>query len=645
MELGLALALALTAANAPYVEVRSSRGALDGPSGGPTGLPVWDGLALAVEVHNHLDVPVHSLILDIALVERLGTETVPIPGWSFRDVAVEATLSPAQSTVLELSRPLPARRRALSAESVAYDVSIRSYRVDRPNLRRAFRLLGSAHASDQRAALVSFEANRGPAPPEVLDGLLGRLERLPASPSATDALRMLLAVRAAGALREARAVPTLLALPDRLDREVWGRAVLDLASRMVVASGPEDPRLLVLPRWARRVATLLRVNAKDAVEEATRDAVRRIGDPAVPALVRASAGRARPARRAAKILARMGRASPSLQLDLPSADDRQAIMQIFGLRKQTSAIPALVETLVSPRTSRDRSAAERALEAIGAPTLPALAEALGSTGDRVRQLLRRLAARYPEALARLARSRFEFDPTPFRRPEALVDAIAERSLWDRRTRLENEIQDAIGLGASGAYRAAIERLDAVYDEDPELYLRNADPIARLYVARAEKLLERGDFDAALAALAEGRTVKPLPEIDMRMTDAHAALARGFLSIGHIDTARQHLDAIPVPGRADVTSLQADWYESATRTALSEGRIGEARRWVDRARSLTPDRIGVRLLDRRVMLAEHLAEVLVLTLSAPALALVLAIAVRRRMERWRLERLARDLDRG
>lgn len=639
-----ALLLAATLATpAPYVEVRASRGVLDGPGGGPAGLPVWDRLRLEVDVQNHLDVAVSQVVLDVVLMERLGAETVPIPGWSFLEVPVETDLAPTQLTTLTLAPALPARRRALAAENVAYDVRIRSYRVSRPNPRRAFQLLGSTHASDQRAALASFESDPAtPLPDEVLDELLELLDGLPNTPSATDALRMLMAVRATGILGDPKAVPALLALPDRLDREVWGRALLALASRMVVASGAEDPRLLVLPRWARRVATLLRVNARDAVEEVTREAVRRIGVRAVPALVRATGGRRF---RAEKILARMGRATTSLQLDLPRAEDRRAVMRIFAVRKQASAVPALIERMVSPRTRLDAPDAERALEAIGESALPALAEALGIHGDRVVPILRRLGARYPRALAEVARNRFQFDPTPFSSAAALVDAIAERSLFDRRTRLETEVQDAIGLGAEGAYRAALERLDAVYAEDPELYLRNADPIARLYVARAEKLLERGDYDAALAVLADGRSVKPLPETDMRMTDAYAALAGGYLQLGgrHLETARRHLEEAPVPQRADVASLWVRWYDAATRRALSRGRIGEARRFVDRARGLAPARIDLRILDRRVMLAEHLAEVLVLALTIPALVLAAAVFIRRRLERWRLERLAREID--
>lgn len=648
-------ALALAASPA-YVEVRSRAGALTG-EGGRT--PRWDGLKLSLEVDNQLEVSVSDLIVDVALVEGGSEVPRPIPGWTFRDVALETPMPAEAVTVVDLVTPLPARRRSPPAVDLAYDVRIRAYRVDAPSLELAFRLLASSHASDQRAGLDSFS----PAPdwpshraPELADAIAEALAGLPAAPSATDALRMLLAVRAAGALGSPRTVEGLLRLPDRLDREVWGRAVLELASQMVVASAPDDPRIRVLPRWARQVSTLLRVNARDAVAEVVREAILRIGARAVPALVRASGGAGTPAprrsrvtaRRAARLLERMGRATPGQQLRLRDPEARRSVMAIFAATGRADAVPALVQVLVeanrsSTRGEADALAAERALESLGPIAIPGLSETLGAADDAVRPVLRRIGHRHPEALAAAARTHFDFDPSPYPRVEDLVDAIAERSQFDRRSRLEGEIAEAMALGAKSAYRAALSRLDAVYAEDPELYLRNADPIARIYVALAETLLDRGDFTAALTVLAEGQSVRRLPEAEMRMTDAHVALARGYLSLGHLERAKQALHAAPVQSRADVIELRIDWYEDAANRALSAGQVGDARRFVDQARSLAPSRLGLRLLERRVSLAEHLSEALVLALTLPAMLLAVVLWVRRQLERRRVEALARALD--
>ncbi|MEO1232687.1 MAG: hypothetical protein AAFZ18_27705 [Myxococcota bacterium] len=652
---GLASVVALVLAAPPaYVEVRSSAGALTGEGGRP---PRWDGLRLELELENRLGVSVSDVIVDVALVESGGESPRAIPGWTFRDQALEAILLPQAVTRVDLVTTLPARRRSPAAEDLAYDAQIQAYRVDAPNLELAFMLLASSRPSDQRAALDSFHPDEEwPAArsAEIGAALARALATLPRSPSATDALRMLLAVRSAGILGSARPVEVLLHLPDRLEREVWGRAVLELASQMVVASAPNDPRLRVLPRWARQVSTLLRVNARDAVAEVAREAILRIGPRSVPTLVRAAGAKSRevPGRgvraRAARLLKRMGRATPAQQLRLRDPEARRAVMAIFAATHRADAVPALVRVLTtsdrsSTRGEADALAAERALDALGPMAVLGLAEALGAADDAVRPVLRRIGQRAPQALAEVARTRFDFDPSPYPRVEDLVDAIAERSQFDRRSRLEGEIADAMGLGAKGAYRAALARLDAVYEEDPELYMRNADPIARIYVALAETLLERGDFTAALAVLADGQSVRRLPEAEMRMTDAHVALAQGYLSLGHLDRARQALEDAPIASRADVVEVSIAWHEEAASRALSAGQVGDARRYVDRARSLAPNRIGLRLLDRRVSLAEHLSEVLVLALTLPAMLLAMLLSVRRWLERRRVEALARALD--
>lgn len=651
--LAIALASISLLAEPPRLEIVSSAGALDGPEASRTSSPEWERMRIELDVANRLSVPARDLVLDVALVETPGPhgEPEPIPGWTYRGLRVEGEIPAGRTTRLEIERALPKRRRCPPASVIAYQVQIRSYRADPPDLDLAFELLGSSHGSDQRAALRSFELD--PAWPmdqvETLRGSLRRaLETLPEQPSATDALRMLLAVRGMGSLSLASEVPLLLALPDRLDREAWGRAVLDLASRMVVASSTEDPRLSVLPRWARRVATLLRINARDALEDATREAIGRIGDAAVPWLVRAAAlGPTSGVKaRARRLLDFLGRSTPRAQLASRDPSVRSAVALALGEVGDPGAVPALTELLKTHGPARH--AAEEALLTIGAPAIEPLAKALAQPGvAAVREVLVRLGRAHPEALGALAASRGL--RLQGRRDAALdpaleaVTAIAAAATRARVERLEAEIADAFALGAEGAYRAALERLDAVEAEDPELYRRHADPIARLFVARAGQLLERGDYEAAIRVLETGQRVKPLPEAEMRLTDARVALARGFIELGDLAQAERELDAVPVRARLDVYAVRADWLSAAARAALEGGRRGEARRLVDEGRALDASSEVLRALDRRLFLGEHLAVILILGLSLPALGLLGAVVGKRQLDKRSMERLSRRLD--
>lgn len=639
------IALALGTIDGPRVEILASQGSVDGPGGRTSGPPHWDHVRLALEVQNRLTVDVRDLMVDVTLLSSASGKPEPIPGWAFQDVSIPDPLVAGETTTVWLEQALPLRRRSPAASEVSYRIILRSYRVSHPSLPLASELLSSPHPSDQRAALLSFEPAPGwPADQteRIATSMAEALRALPARPSATDALKMLLAVRALGSIAAADQVPLLLALPDRLDREAWGRAVLDLAA-VVVAQGSDAPRLLVLPRWARRVATLLKVNARDALEEATREAVLQIGEASVPSLVRIAATSVAPRQRAraTALLERMSRATARAQLAVRSSEAKLAVIRVFGEIGSPDRIPALME--VFEEGGPTGRAAGEALLATGAAAIEALAMSLGHPQDRLaRDLLARLGRTHRASLNSVA-TELDLQPERFGETENLVLAIADRRFWDRRTRLEAEVSDAIALGANGAYRAALDRLDAVYREAPDLYARHADPIARLYLARAERFLERGDYYAAIDVLSDGQAVKPLPEAAMRLTDARVALARGFLELGDLGQTSTELNAAPIPTRADVQELRGQWLEASAREALGAGRRGEARRLIDEALALVPDKGSVRLLERRIRLAEHLAEVLALSLTVPALLVFGLVYARRRLEQLKMERLARALD--
>ena len=646
-----AAAVTLGAAEPPEpaarLELVTTRGALDGTGAGFGDSASWETLSLELRLRNHLGVAVGDIELDVELLA--GAETPkPIPGWRFSAVPLDLTLDAGSERRVELRRRLPDLRRPPRAEDVSYKVRIHAYRVMRPGLGLAFRLLGSAAPSDQRAALRMFLPGPGIGPEareRLRRDLSATLRTLPEEPTATDALRMLLAIRAIGTLGLDEEVDLLLSLPDRTDKEAWGRAVLELASRMVVASQPDDPRLDVLPRWARRVATLLQVTARDALLEATREAVARIGEAALPALVRAT-GPDRPEAvraRARALLERLGRATPRSQVLFGDLEVRARTMRALAAIGATEAVPALVEALAGPEEAA--FAARRALLTLGASAVGPVAETLGRSDDGPRRtLLTELGRRHPGALRAVARL-YRVEGWRRRRPEEIVAAISDRRAWERSIRVETRIREAIELGAEGAFRSALERIEGVRKEDPERYAFHADPIARLHLARAEQLLERGDYRAALDVLDVGRRLRALPEIEMRTTDARAALASGFLRLGELAQAETELERAPVTGRADVVELRARLLEAKARAALEAGDLFRARIHVRQARSLEPERVSLRLLERRIFLAEHFVEAIVLGGCGLGLALLFAVLTRRVLDRRRVEALTRALDRG
>ncbi|MCK6550397.1 hypothetical protein L6R52_31460, partial [Myxococcota bacterium] len=234
----------------PLVEILQSNGALDGPAESAVAVPRWERLRLELRVENRLPAEITDLEVEVALVSSAGAAdpaASAIPGWTFRET--RADVIPAlDDAYLQVIRELPARRTSPPADEIAYRAHIKSYRLSTPELDTALRLLGSSHASDQLAALKSFELAADDRDARVIEraaaiarALARAIEALPADPSPSDALRMLLAVRALGTVGDAAHVHTLLELPDRLDGASWARAVGELATRMVGASDADAP--------------------------------------------------------------------------------------------------------------------------------------------------------------------------------------------------------------------------------------------------------------------------------------------------------------------------------------------------------------------------------------------------------------------
>lgn len=630
----------------PYVEILQSVGAIDGPAEGGLAVPRWERVRLELRVENRLSLEVRDLELEVALVSPDDQSSV-IPGWSFR-AQLPAVVPPKDVAYLRIARELPARRTSPPADEIAYRVTIRSYRVHPPDLPTSIELLGSPTESDQRAALKSYMPDGGA--PE-LQRLLGdelalSLAALPATPSASDALRMLFAVQAMGALGDAAHVPNLLHLPNVLDRTAWGGAVIDLATRMVAASGPDEPRLRVLPTWAREQSALLRVRAADALEDAVRDAILRMGDVAVPPLLEHSRSAPEPEvrSRAVRLLHALGRSTVRSQLTLRDRSARLAVIDVLGKLGSPEAVPALVEIL----RSRDRElsgAAGRALRKIGSGAVDPLVDALGTPRDApLLEVLADIGKSNPTALDRAAkRYGLELAATEV---DQKLKRLQRHLFQEQRARLIADIDHALELGREGSYTMAFSKLDAVFAQDQALYMSYAGPIAHLYVSRGRRLFGRGDYEAAIETVRAGLSIHASEEALDLMTRAQIQLALGLVELGDLDRAREIVDAIQ-PGRRprEVRAVEGKLLAKRARAAIERGDYSRARTLVDRARAIDAEDPDLVLADRRLMLSENLAVIIVLSLLLPAFVLAVVLYIRRRLDSLRMERLANAIDRG
>lgn len=630
----------------PYVEILQSIGAIDGPAEGGLAVPRWERVRLELRVENRLPLEVRDLELEVALVSP-DDESSVIPGWSFR-THLAAVVPPSDVAYLRIARELPARRTSPPADEIAYRVTIRSYRVHPPDLPTSIELLGSPTESDQRAALKSYLPDgEAPEMQQVLgDELALSLASLPSTPNASDALRMLFAVQAMGALGDASHVANLLYLPNVLDRSAWGGAVIDLATRMVAASGPDEPRLRVLPTWAREQSALLRVRAADALEDAVRDAILRMGDVAVPPLLEHSRSAPEPEvrTRAVRLLHALGRSTVRSQLTVRDPSARLAVIHVLGKLGSPEPVPALVEIL----RSRDRElskAAGRALRKIGAGAVDPLVDALGTPRDApLLKVLTAVGEAHPAALDRAA-LRYGLELRPNEAVKEKLSRLQRHLFQEQRARLIADIEHALDLGREGSFTMAFSQLDAVFSQDRALYMSYARPIADLYVSRGRRLYGRGDYEAAIETVRAGLSIHESDEALDLLTRAQIQLARGLVELGDLERASEVVGAIQPNRRVDqVREVKGKLLAKRARAAIERGDYGRARTLVDRARAIDAEDPDLVLADRRLMLSENLAAIIVLSLLLPAFVLAVVLHIRRRLDSLRMERLASAIDR-
>lgn len=630
----------------PYVEILESTGAVDGPAESNVGVPRWERVRMELRVENRLQIDVTGLELDIALVSAAKDDDPNvIPGWSFREELTDTILDGLDTAYVRITHQLPARRTSPPADEIAYRVRIVGYRMATPDLETALRMLGSSRAADQRAALKSYDAEFEPDEGRrYADELAIAIATMPATPAASDALRLLFAVRALGTLGARRHVADLLYLPERLDHEPWGRAVLDLAERMIDASEKDEPRLSVLPSWARNKSDFLTVRAEDALEDAVREAILRMGDAAVPALLLQSLQAPElPVRsRAKRLLHALGRSTVRSQLTLRDRASRLAVIDVLGRFQSPEPVPALVE-LARGRDEELAKAARAALRSIGPAAVEGIVEALGAPGDEeIRATLVAIGREHPGAIAQVVQ-RYGV-AVEKRDVEHLVNRLFEHLRDARRARLVAEIEHALDAGRDGRYADCFARLDRVFEQDEALYMRYAEPILEQYLARAERLLARGDYDAAVETLTAALTVRDSKEARALLARARLALVRGYVALGELQRAQETLAA--VEERTEERRTTEGLYLAASaREAVRRGELSRARQLLDRARAIAPDDASLTLVDRRLMLSENISVVIVLGLLVPASILAMVLWVRRRLESRRMERLEKQIDRG
>ena len=647
---GLASTAALAQDDRAFVEILESSGAVDGAG------ERADRLRVTLRIANRLPVPVEDVEVAVVLVtgvRRPDGGEAPVPGWRIERAFHDAPIAALAEADLYVDEPLAAQRQTPRASDISYRPSIRTYRLARPHLGLAVKLLESSAHSDQRAAIATFDTPPRADAAAFLEragvAIRGRLRSPPTAPTPSDALELLLAIRSAGGIGGAELVGPLLTLPGRLDARVWGTAVDELAVRMRDGSGRDDPRLELLP--VRAGTTPSAPRTEDAIVEAVRDAVVRIGEAAVPALLRAEhllASR-RAQQLAVGLLSVLGRSTVRSQLSVSSPSVR---VQVIGVLGEIGS-PAFVTELAEQVTSHDanvRRAATGALERIGAAAIDPLVDALG-TPDRKRRaalvaVIEKIASNHRAAIRRAA-TRYGVPAPRSTPPHEIAHAIADRLAVAARARWTTELMHGLALGRQGRFDAAFRTLDAVYQADPELYMRHARDIALVYLRRARSLHERGNFDAAAETLRVGQSIAPLPEATALFERTQLGLAAGYLSLGALDRVEAALDACTRTSgdTAEVMRLRARLLGRRARVAADAKDRGRARRLLDRARAIRPDDPELLELDRRLLLRENAAIVAVLGLGAPAILLALALWFRRRVQAARLARLESVIDRA
>ena len=637
---------------APFVEILDSSGTVGAPPGGAQNR--WTRVGVHLRVANRLAVPVDDLEVEVALVTARREAEVAIPGWRFRLTFSESPIPANGETDLYLEHQLPALRRSVPAPEILYRSKIVRYRLMRASVQLTARLLGSPSRSDQQAALHVFELDpTTEAHRAATEGLLisaAAILRAPPEPvEPSDALALLLALRAAGRLGRSHVVPLLLALPAKVDRQRWGELIVELADRMLAASDDLEPRMEALPLWARQPSRARAIRKDDAVQEVAQATLLRIGDRAVPALIRADGASDEPTRTlAALALHALGRSTVRSQLAIEDTKTLLEVISVLGEVGGTAPVGGLAE-LVSSRDPLVRTTAMRALERIGPAAVDPLLDALATPSPRTKAAITSVLAAIGEDArpALRAASKHYGVRVPARSATAtiaaaLIDHLAEAA----QTRWTGELEHALELGRQGRYDEAFHRLDAVYAADPELYMAYAAPIAETYVRRAGALHADGNYDAAAHTLRVGLGIHDSPQARSLLATTQLALTRGYLELGQLDKATRALAIVEDGGDGDSQSrlLRAAILSKRAARAFDANDHGLARNLIEQARGLDPDDAELQRMYERLLIRENVVILAVMALLLPGTLLAIIVVVRQRLHRARMQRVESALDR-
>lgn len=635
--------------DAPRVELLESRAVVG--AGASTSDRQWETVTLSLHLRNRLPVEVSHLELDIELVgaSRPGAAEAPIPGWRFQHAFEDTRLAPLEESFLILEHELASQRRSRSAGEIGYRATIRSYRLRPPSLDLALLLLESSALADQVAAFRSYTFAADVSLPEAaLDELKAVLLDDAAKPSATRALRLLFAIRAAGSLADARFVEPLLGLVPRLSSEAWHPALSTLTSGLLEASESDEPRLRLLPVGTGLAPDGSAQPPGEIFKEAIRDALSRLGDVAVPGLVKVAGGDLDPSRRifARSLLHALGRPTPRAQLSVSDRATRLRVIEALGELGSAEPVSALAE-LTQSRDHLIQKAALAALRQIGPGAVEPLVDALGTPSregqSAIISVIREIG---PKAAAHLASAaaRYGVELEPGASFEERVGQLAEHLSRAAEQRWSAELERGLRLGADSRYDEAFRILDAVYAASPELYMRSSKPIAALYLDRARSLFLRGNFDAAVNSLRVGQSIAPSQAAAELLVRSRLELARGFLELDATDRAEEMLSSPDLTQENEEVRVMRQWLLARqAELAIARGEHSKARSFVDSARRLGPEDARIRTLDRRLLITENLPVVIVLGFLLPAAILASILVLRHRLHVARIRRLETTID--
>lgn len=642
--LGLAT-LAPPAAQAetgPAVQILRSVGRVDGPDPARSGAPHWDQLHLDVVVQNTLPVAAHQLRFGLELLIQPTADAPPrpIPGWRF-SVTPPQSFAPGERRELSLRRALPPRRTSIPAETISYRVHIDGYRIQPPDVTTALALIKSPYPEDQRAALESFDGlakqDGDPATRQALAELHEILAQNPARPRPGDALRVLFAVRALARAGDRSAIPRLLIMPDSTATQPWNQAVIQFARRLwpekAALTPPPQPRIEILPAWARHRSPVLQIRSRDAIEDAAHSAVQSLGLEAIPVLVRLAASSPRTrARRAQNLLSAMGRDTIASQLSVRSGQVQAETMRALAAVGRDEATPELIARLDHANPTI-QSAAHAAIFQLGAKSLPFLLDALGGPRDAlVYPIARTLADRHPAAVRRAA-ALFGIHHGS---TTARIASVREVRIQARRAQFRAELADTLNALRLGSIPSALARVQRLAKKTPWAFKEHQHEIGAHLEQAARRLYLSGDYQLALDTLQQALRIARTPSRRNLRDEIHGRLAAGYLALEAPERAEDHLKALSDTSSVGI-QIRGRLYLSLSDLAQDQGDIGVARAWLGTAARLRPPPDGLAARERRLWLRDHALSLLVGALLIPFLLLPVVIHYRRRRQEALLHR--------